>query len=656
MKKERVLKILYLLLIVAATVCIMSACKEEKEPPQPEYYTVEYKAGEGGRLNGETTQRVEKGGNTVAVTVMPEEGYIFIGWDDGSKDYMRIDEGITADAIYTARFQQITVYYTAGIGGGVVGQNVQFVPIGETAEPVEAVADRGYEFVGWSDGVKSAERTDVVNEIIRVEARFERIKFGVEYKVSIGGHIDGEMKQTVNYGESAKPVTAVADEGYRFIGWSDGEENAERTDTDVLEDKSVSAQFEQITFGLTYEAGEGGSIAGASSQTVGYWEQGEPVTAMPDHGYKFMQWSDGKTSATRTDDGLRRDTEITAEFELVFKTYTFNYNKETSEFSWSYQTSDDAPSIDLYVGELDGVTLPVPEKEYFTFHGWYLDEEFTEAIADETGALQIGEELFEKETDTLYAKWTPDEQYTYKILMVFVTEIHATLTTTDNIPVRIDYIMPEEVRGNCAKIAEVFSEYLNDIFEGLVLFEVDTYYTTEPLGEENIHIAWGQGVLEDVGRLVKKHNIFADKIPEVRAFITEYQSIITLFSFGDYPRDQADLYDIGGSAYQKFASVEIGDGGYSDIYGNVFYGTLNTCVHELVHTIEQGMVYDVYEFHAYGSEYIREYGYGVLTTSEENRLYLTNQGVSITTGERVGIPFAFWKGEMGNWFEYLGRY
>ena len=325
MKKERVLKILYLLLTVAATVCIMSACKEEKEPPQPEYYTVEYKAGEGGKLSGQTTQRVEKGGDTVVVTVMPDEGYIFIGWDDGSKDYMRIDEGITADAIYTAQFQQITVYYTAGEGGNIVGQTEQGVPFGESAEPVKAVASEGYRFIGWSDGVKSAERTDKVNEILRVEALFERITFKAEYSAGNGGHIDGETEQTVNYGEDAKAVTAVADEGYSFVGWTDGVKSAERTDGNVLADLQATAQFEQITFALTYEAGKGGNIDGARTQTVGYWEQSESVTAVPDHGYKFVQWSDGETSATRTDDGLRSDTELTAEFELVFRTVTYYY-------------------------------------------------------------------------------------------------------------------------------------------------------------------------------------------------------------------------------------------------------------------------------------------------------------------------------------------
>ena len=190
------------------------------------------------------------------------------------------------------------------------------------------------------------------------------------------------------------------------------------------------------------------------------------------------------------------------------------------------------------------------------------------------------------------------------------------------------------------------------MFDGLVLFAVETYYTTEPLDEENIHVSSGQGVGEDVGRLIEAHRNFADKIPEVRPFITEFQSIITLFSFGDYSRDEADLYDTGGAAYKKFAAVNIMQAGYDSVTESYLMGETSTCAHELIHTIEQGMVHEVYEYHAYR----REYGYQILLGLEGGRLYLTNQGVSKVTGERVGIPFAFWKGEMGNWFEYLGPF
>lgn len=67
----------------------------------------------------------------------------------------------------------------------------------------------------------------------------------VTYEASEGGRIDGQAVQTILKGEDAQTVTAVAEEGYVFAGWSDGLETAERTDTDVQENLTVTAQFEK---------------------------------------------------------------------------------------------------------------------------------------------------------------------------------------------------------------------------------------------------------------------------------------------------------------------------------------------------------------------------------------------------------------------------
>ena len=70
------------------------------------------------------------------------------------------------------------------------------------------------------------------------------------------------------------------------------------------------------TFTLTYIAGSGGTISGATSQTVESGASGTTVTAVPDTGYLFTGWSDGKTGATRTDANVTADLTVTASFEF----------------------------------------------------------------------------------------------------------------------------------------------------------------------------------------------------------------------------------------------------------------------------------------------------------------------------------------------------
>lgn len=70
--------------------------------------------------------------------------------------------------------------------------------------------------------------------------------YTLTYLAEAGGAIEGSVTQTVEEGKSGTSVTAVADDGYEFVGWSDGIITAERTDTNIGADITVTALFEKI--------------------------------------------------------------------------------------------------------------------------------------------------------------------------------------------------------------------------------------------------------------------------------------------------------------------------------------------------------------------------------------------------------------------------
>lgn len=73
------------------------------------------------------------------------------------------------------------------------------------------------------------------------------IAYVVEYKVTgEGGLILGPSSQTVNQGENAAPVEAIAEDGFVFVGWSDGLSDAYREDADMKGNLTVSAVFMPI--------------------------------------------------------------------------------------------------------------------------------------------------------------------------------------------------------------------------------------------------------------------------------------------------------------------------------------------------------------------------------------------------------------------------
>ena len=167
-------------------------------------------------------------------------------------------------------------------------------------------------------------RTDTnVTADISVTANFAINTYTLTYTAGPNGTISGTSPQTVNYGGSGTAVTAVPNTGYHFVDWSDGSTANPRTDTNVTADISVTANFAINTYTLTYTAGPNGTITGTSPQTVNYGGNGTAVTAVPNTGYHFVDWSDGSTANPRTDTNVTADISVTANFAI--NTFTLTY-------------------------------------------------------------------------------------------------------------------------------------------------------------------------------------------------------------------------------------------------------------------------------------------------------------------------------------------
>ncbi len=212
-----------------------------------------------------------------------------------------------------------SVEYFSGTGGTINGEVSQTIEYGASAQSVVAVPNEGYEFTGWSDGIQTAMRSDSnVVENISATALFAKKVFTVDYQSSTGGTINGETSQTVEYGASAQSVVAVPNEGYVFIGWSDGVQTAMRNDSNVVWIISATALFTKKTFTVHYQSSTGGTINGEISQTVEYGASAQSVVAVPNEGYEFIGWSDGVLDAHRTDDNVIADLSVVANFNFLF--------------------------------------------------------------------------------------------------------------------------------------------------------------------------------------------------------------------------------------------------------------------------------------------------------------------------------------------------
>ena len=123
--------------------------------------------------------------------------------------------------------------------------------------------------------------------------------FTLSYTTDGNGTISGTASQTVNYGSDGTSVTAVANTGYHFVNWSDGVTTASRTDTNVIADKAVQANFAIDTHTLSYTTDGNGTISGTASQTVNYGSDGTSVTAVANTGYRSEERRVGKECRSR---------------------------------------------------------------------------------------------------------------------------------------------------------------------------------------------------------------------------------------------------------------------------------------------------------------------------------------------------------------------
>jgi uncharacterized repeat protein (TIGR01451 family) len=81
-------------------------------------YTLTYTPGANGSITGISTQTVDSGSDGSAVTAVPNSGYQFSSWSDGSTNNPRTDSDVTADVSVTANFTVIPVVSSGGGGGG----------------------------------------------------------------------------------------------------------------------------------------------------------------------------------------------------------------------------------------------------------------------------------------------------------------------------------------------------------------------------------------------------------------------------------------------------------------------------------------------------------------------------------------------------------
>jgi len=241
--------------------------------------------------------------------------------------------------------------------------------------------EKGYRFISWSDGYEFRMRAYEVKEDVKLVALFEPIPM---YKVSIIATDGGEIRDfyndkimarldtTLEEGDGVY-IAAIAKEGHTFVGWSDGYSKDDLSRyISISQDTVVTATFKPICY-ASITAGVGGrvQVAGAkeydkeSKKYACVYGSELIIKAVPDEDYRFVEWSDGNKSVSRTISVIA-DVNLSAKFEAIsdpISQYVVRILTNNTELGSVSQLSGT-----YYAG--DKLTISAEPKECANFIKW----------------------------------------------------------------------------------------------------------------------------------------------------------------------------------------------------------------------------------------------------------------------------------------------
>ena len=250
------------------------------------------------------------------------DGFTFLGWFNGGSEF-NFTTPITANITLTAQWSGIFYEVTFDADNGTVNATETVGYNGKATEPEEPEKE-GFTFLGWfTDEDELWDFDDTVTDDMTLTAQWKAITYEVIFDADNGTENDTE---TVGYGEKVDEPEEPEKEGFIFLGWFTDEDVLWDFDDIVTEDMTLTAQWEAITFEVTFDADNGTEIV---TETVGYGEKANEPEEPEKEGFIFLGWYTDEGELWDFNDPVMDDMTLTADWvddaTAVF-TVTFDYN------------------------------------------------------------------------------------------------------------------------------------------------------------------------------------------------------------------------------------------------------------------------------------------------------------------------------------------
>ncbi|MCR5498282.1 MAG: InlB B-repeat-containing protein [Paludibacteraceae bacterium] len=184
-------------------------------------------------------------GDTITLTAEPFEGFHFFSWADGDSLNPR-SIVVVSDTSLEPVFVPNTYVFSALVDGDTLLKFKAVYGDSITDSLLNVIPEKvGHDFAGWYPTLP----IKVGAEDLSVEAQWTRKTYRVVVEAGENGNVDLKFENPVAYGDSIE-FLAIADEGFRFNSWNDGDRSNPRK-VKVTSDSSFAASFSPSVYYLT---------------------------------------------------------------------------------------------------------------------------------------------------------------------------------------------------------------------------------------------------------------------------------------------------------------------------------------------------------------------------------------------------------------------
>ena len=368
---------------------------------------------EGGVVEGFGPQPL---GSTVHMNATANYGYHFVNWTDAAGEEittdLTFDTVAAVDAVFTANFAKDPFYMLVGVNEPELGTATATPDFGLYNDVITLVATptaAHYHFERWTDGNTESPREFHITQDTIMMAYFAID----EHTVTLAAREDmGAVKINnedtnmivVDYGTEIN-IEAIPNTGVRFVNWSDGVEDAQRT-IEVVRDSNLTAVFDSINYNIVLNYNEAEGAVKYNNVTVdsGYvfvarYGDSITLTQEAETGYRFSSWVDGASNVYNTAELTYYVTAVEA--QSITANFIEGGKWNVSVFADNLSNLDTAGGLVASAGTYNNdpstagrydentvVALHATPKDHYRFVAWMLGDDVYSFAADTT--VQLG--------------------------------------------------------------------------------------------------------------------------------------------------------------------------------------------------------------------------------------------------------------------------